>query len=245
MKTNRYQRRFYREWVKAKDLYLMRVAVGETDLQLLSDRPLDKGFVREKIRAYRRDIESYINRNNSFLITLKPLEVEPNAKPIIKEMAHAARKADVGPMAAVAGAIAQFLGRALLKKGCKEVIIENGGDIFLVTRKVRKIGIYAGKLKLWKNLALKIKPQDTPLGICASSGTIGHSLSFGCADSAVILAHNASLADAAATATANRIHSKADLGRAIEFARSLGGVLGAVLIFKKNLAIWGKAELAK
>jgi hypothetical protein len=94
-------------------------------------------------------------------------------------------------------------------------------------------------------LQLEIKPKDTPLGICTSSGTLGHSLSFGCADSVVILSKSPSLADAVATSTANRINSKDDLQRALDFARSVKGILGVVIILKNNLITWGNVEFCK
>ena len=242
MKTDKYQKRSYRDWIIYKDLYLARIAIKETDLQILTDRLIDKDFVEERLRLYRQDIEGYITKDRRFLTSLKPVEPEFKTKPIVKEMSRAAKKANVGPMAAVAGAIAQFLGRDLLRKGYKDVIIENGGDIFLKTRKTCKVGIYGGRSKLWKGLRLKIKPQDTPLGICTSSGTVGHSLSFGLADAAVIIAKQPSLADAVATATANRVRSKKDLSKALDFAKSVKGVLGVVIIIKDSLISWGKVE---
>lgn len=245
MKTNKYQKRFYRYWVSNKDLYQARVIVKETDLHILTDKPLDEVFIKERINSYRRNIEDYIAKDRRFLTALKPLAVELNAAPIVKKMVKAARHANVGPMAAIAGAVAEFLGRDLLKKRYKEVIIENGGDIFLVTRKIRKIGIYAGKSKLCNKLYLKIKPQDTPLGICTSSGTIGHSLSFGLADAVTILSKNASLADAVATAVANRVKSPQDLQNAADFAKSIKGILGVIIIIKDHLISWGKVEFVK
>ncbi|MBI5144868.1 MAG: UPF0280 family protein [Candidatus Omnitrophica bacterium] len=242
MKTNKYQRRFYRNWVGARDLFLSRLSVKETDLQILTDKPLDKKFVQERIRRYRSEIENYIDKERRFLTSLKPIAVELHAPRIIKEMSHAAREANVGPMAAVAGAIAQSLGRDLLKKGYQEVIIENGGDIFLKIRKIRKVGIYAGQNKIWNKLFLKIKPENTPLGVCASSGSLGHSLSFGRADSVIIFSQNAALADAVATACANRINSEKDLNKTLNFARSIKGVSGAVMMIKNNLISWGDFE---
>ncbi len=244
MKTHKYQKRFYRNWIKAKDLYLAQIMEKETDLEILTDKPIDRDFVAGKIRLYRWGIEGYINKDRRFLTTLKPLEVELNAPAIVKEMAGQSKKANVGPMATVAGAVAEFLGRDLLKKGHKEVIVENGGDIFLEIRKARIIGIYSGGAKLWQSLSLKIKPEDTPMGICTSSGTVGHSLSFGCADSVVILSKKAALADAVATATANRVQSRKDLQNALGFAKSVKGVLGAVIIIKNHLVSWGKVEFA-
>jgi len=214
-------------------------------LQILTNKPLNRNFVEDRIRAYRFDIENYIDRDRRFLTALKPLPVELNAPEIVKEMSANARKANVGPMATVAGAIAEFLGRDLLKEGYREVIVENGGDIFLKITKVRAVGIYAGRSRLLSKLCLRVRPKDTPLGICTSSGTIGHSLSFGSADSVVILSKSVSLADAVATATGNLINSRKDLQRALDFARSIKGILGAVIIFRNNLATWGRIEFVE
>lgn len=245
MKSDKYQRRFYRDWVKAKDLHHAHIVARETDLQFLTDKPLQRDFVLERIRLYRWDIENYIIKDRRFLTSLKPIPVEAQAPAIIQDMAQASVKAQVGPMAAVAGAIAQCLGKDLLKAGYKEVIVENGGDIFLKTRRIRTVGIYAGKMLAWQGLGLKIRPKDTPLCICASSGTVGHSLSFGCADSVIILSKSASLADAVATATANRVHSKQDLESALRFARRVSGVTGAVIMLKDNLISWGKIAFCR
>lgn len=245
MKSDRYQKRFYRDWVSAKDLYLTRIADKETDLQILTNKKIDRDFVKERVQGYRFAIENYIAKDRRFLTVLKPLAVELHAPAIIQEMSEASRKANVGPMAAVAGAIAQFLGKDLLRKGYKEVIVENGGDIFLKTTRTRLIGIYAGKAKLWNKLSLKIRPSDTPLGICTSSGIIGHSLSFGSADCVVILCKNACLADSVATATANLVRTKQDLGKAVDFAKSIRGVVAAAIILKNNLISWGKIRFAE
>ena len=245
MKSQKYQRRFYRDWVNAKDLHMMQILAKETDLQILTNKIIPKDFIEERIRQYRWDIENYISRDRRFLVALKPIAVELTAPAIIQTMAEAARIANVGPMATIAGAISEFIGRDLLKAGHKDVIIENGGDIFLKTRKTRTIGIYAGKSKLWNTLKLKVSPKDTPIGVCTSSGTVGHSLSFGCADSVIILSKNTALADAVATAVGNMVHSKKDLQKALDFARVIKGIVGVVIILKNNMISWGKVEFDK
>lgn len=217
----------------------------ETDLQILTDKQLDKEFVINKIKVYRSQIEKYITRDERFLNSLKPISVELKAPPIVRKMAKAARSANVGPMAAVAGAIAQFLGRSLLKKGYKDVIIENGGDIFLKITRPVKVGIYSGRSEFSKNISLKVKPIKSALGICASSGTIGHSLSFGCADSVVIISADAILSDAVATAAGNIIQSVSDLPRGIAFCRGIKGVSAALITLKNNLVCWGDIELSE
>ena len=240
MKTDKFQPRFYRNWLTAKDLFKAAVSVKETDVTILSDQPIDKHFALNRITFYRNQIEDYIAKDRRFLRTLKPLEVELNAPFIVKKMALAAKAAGVGPMAVVAGAIAECLGRDFLRQGVKEIVIENGGDIFLKLSRPGNVAIYSGRAKLWKGLGIKVALRKEPIGICASSGTIGHSLSFGRADSVVILAKDAFLADAVATATCNRVQDKNSLATALEFARSVAGVFGAIIIFKNNLASFGE-----
>lgn len=242
MKSDEYQRRFYRAWIRGRDLYSAQMVIKDTSLQIRTNKPIERHFLEEKLAFYRWQIENYISRENRFLTSLKPIAVELGAPLIVKKMAQAARKANVGPMASVAGAIAQFLGRDLLLSGYKDVIIENGGDIFLKITKTRLVGIYAGRANLWNKIKLKIKPGDTPMGICTSSGTIGHSLSFGCADSVVILSKNTALADAVATACANLVQAEDQLNNGLDFARSIKGILGAVIILKRQLVSWGNVE---
>ena len=242
MKSAAYRKRYYREWVRAGDLYQSRIIVRETDLQVLTNRPLSSSLVEQTVSQCRRDIESYIAKDNRFLTALKPLAVELSAPAIVRQMSKAAGAANVGPMAAVAGAIAEKVGRTLLRQGVTDVIVENGGDIFLASRKKREVGIFPGSRSPWKHLSLLVRPEDTPLGICTSSGTVGHSLSFGSTDSVVIMAKNAAVADALATAVANRVQQKSDLEKAASFAKSIPQTLGVVIILGKNLLSWGRIE---
>lgn len=244
MKTNRFRKRSYRDRAGDEELFQERVAVKETDLQVFTDKPVDKDFIKERIGRYRRDIEGYIAKDRRFLTALKPIGVELSSPPIVKRMSEAARLANVGPMAAVAGAIAEFLGKDLLRKGYKDIIIENGGDIFIKASKARRIGIYAGKSSYWNKLSLEIKSKDTPLGVCTSSGMIGHSLSFGRALAVTVLSKNAALADAAATAVGNRIGVLRDLNKAADFAKSVKGISGVVIIMKNRLLSWGQVRFA-
>ena len=149
------------------------------------------------------------------LTALVPFPVGDDAPAIARAMAEAAAKVNVGPMAAVAGAFAEFVGRDLLKYS-PEVIVENGGDIFLKSTKSRLVGVYAGEdSPLTGQVALKIEPLDTPLGVCTSSGTVGHSLSFGKADAVVALSRSTALADAAATAIGNIVKAETDVQKAL------------------------------
>jgi ApbE superfamily uncharacterized protein (UPF0280 family) len=242
MLSNKYKERFYRKWINVDDLYSCHLQVEETDIEVLSDRVLEKSFLEETVLFYRQQIKNYIAKDRRFLVELKPLEVDINAPSIIKDMAESAKIAGVGPMAGVSGAIAQYLGETILKKGIKELIIENGGDIFLKIRKPRIIGIYAGESKFSGKIFLKIKPESKICGICTSSATVSHSLSFGNADAVTVLAEDAILADALATACCNRIKEENDFEPTIDFAKKIKGIHGIVIILKDKLASWGEIE---
>jgi ApbE superfamily uncharacterized protein (UPF0280 family) len=235
-----YQPRTYRHWVKDKGLVGFNVVVKETDLYIRASSDLTRK-AQKLVVKYRKQLEGYIERHPKFLTSLEPLAVT-DAPHIVVEMANAAERTGVGPMAAVAGAIAEFVGKELLESS-PEVIVENGGDIFIKSQKDRTIGIYAGKSPLTGKVGLDIKGKDTPLGICTSSGTVGHSLSLGKADAVIALSKSTALADAAATAIGNIIKSADDIPRGIERAISIKGLNGIIIIKDDRIGFWGKVEI--
>jgi len=243
MKEDIYQPRTYRHWIEGKDLVPFTVTVKETDLYIRATTNLQRK-ARRLVLKYRRHLEQYIEQNPDFLTSLKPLPVPLHAPRIVRDMIEAGRQAGVGPMAAVAGAIAECVGKDLLEFS-PEIIVENGGDIFLKILSKRTVGIFAGDSPLTGKIGLEINPQDTPLGVCTSSGTVGHSLSFGKADAVVVVAASASLADAAATAIGNRVSRPDDINGAIEFGRNIGGLKGIVIIAGKSVGAWGDVKLCE
>jgi len=243
MKKDTYQPRTYRHWIEGKDLVPFTVTVKETDLYIRATANLQRKAHRLVLK-YRRQLEQYIEQNPDFLTSLKPLLVPARAPRIVQDMIEAGCQAGVGPMAAVAGAVAEYVGRELLDFS-SEIIVENGGDIFLKILSKRIVGIFAGDSPLTGKIGLEINPQDTPLGVCTSSGTVGHSLSFGKADAVVVVAVSASLADAAATAIGNRVSRPDDINGAIEFGQSIGGLKGIVIITGKNVGAWGDVKLCE
>ena len=236
-----YAPRTYRHWVKGGDLVSFNVTVSQTDLYIRSRRNLRNKALKSVLK-HRASLEAYIQRHPLFLTTLEPYQVEAEAPVIVKEMSRVSQLTGVGPMAAVAGAIAEAVGRDLLAFS-PEVIVENGGDIFLKTSMKRLVGIYAGQSSFTKKIALEIMPEETPLGIASSSGTIGHSLSLGSADAVVALSSSASLADAAATALGNIVKAADDIPQAIEKARGIEGLHGVVIILGDKMGVWGKVKI--
>lgn len=243
MKAQGYQKRFYRDWMKREDLRFAEIVVEETDVLISADKKINEKKIKEQLVKYRNQIKEYALKDKDFLSSLKPIDVKKDAPQIVKDMAEATKIAGVGPMAAVAGAIAQYLGEELLA-ACEEVIVENGGDIFIKTKIPRKIGVFAGKSLFSKKISLEINPDLTPCGVCCSSGTVGHSLSFGKADAAIIVADSAIIADALATEVCNRVKSKKDLIHALDFAKSIEQVKGVLIILDDMLNVWGQIKLA-
>ena len=243
MKTPEYQPRYYRDWSKDRDLVSFNVMVKETDLYIRARRDLRKKAM-EIVQRQRSLLENYITRHPGFLTALVPFPVGADAPAIAKDMEDAADKVGVGPMAAVAGAFAEVVGRELLRIS-HEVIVENGGDIFLKTGKVRLVGVYAGESPYTGKIALRVEPADTPLGVCTSSGTVGHSLSFGKADAVIVLSPSSSLADAAATAIGNIVKTADDVQKALDFARGIAGLVGVAVIINDKMGVWGKVNLVR
>ncbi len=219
------------------------VTVKETDLYIRASKNLKSKALR-LVTKYREALEGYIERHSSFLTSLEPVTVGDNAPQMVKAMAESARKAGVGPMAAVAGAIAEFVGIELLAFS-PEIIVENGGDIFLKSLRKRIVGIYAGESFLTSKIGLEIEAGQTPLGICTSSGTVGHSLSFGKADAVVVLSPSTPLADAASTAIGNLIRQPQDIPNGIELAKSIEGIKGLLIIKDDKMGIWGEVKICQ
>lgn len=234
--------RFYRDRHKHGPWHAFRVQVEQTDLWVRADTDLTRR-THDLVLTFRRQIIDYTNLCPAFLTALSPLPDDPLAPDIVRRMLEAGRKAQVGPMAAVAGAIAQAVAEGL-RPWTRSVIVENGGDCYALADEDLVVAVYPGDSSPFRDrLALKLSAEDLPLSVCTSSGTLGHSLSFGRADAATILAKDAALADACATAFGNRIRREDDLEPALAWARSVPGVLGALAVLRDRLAAWGRVEL--
>lgn len=233
--------RTYRKRVNVKDLVSFQVIVKETDLWISADQDFVKE-VKDLVFYYRNSLETYIQTHPMFLSTLSSYPEDPFAPMIIRKMILYSRAVGVGPMASVAGAIAQSVCEGLLDLTA-QAIVENGGDIYLKTDRKAIISIFAGDSPLSEKIGLVIHPEQMPLGVCSSSGTVGHSLSKGSADVVCVTSTTAFLADATATALGNRLNSCRDMNTAAEWAKTIEGVFGGVMIMGDKMATWGEVEI--
>ena len=239
-----YKERFYRSQF-GRDLVTHELKIGQTDLAVCLPAGIWQGEAawgaEALCRRLRGDLELFCAAEPVFLTTHNPYRPGASAPGIAVKMAIAATAANVGPMAAVAGAFAQEIGEFLLAFS-PDVIVENGGDIFIATTQPRIVGVFAGASPFSGKIGLKIAARRR-LGVCTSSGTVGPSFSYGLADAAVIIAGDAFLADAAATAAGNLVRDEKDLQKAADHAMGIEGVLGALLIKGDKLAARGEIEL--
>jgi len=210
----------------------------ESHLKILCDIDLREKALEKLIELY-REIEGQIKKDPLFQISYTPVKISGKSPEVVVKMAKATAKVRVGPMASVAGAIAEEIGEHLLKEGAREVVVENGGDIFLKLRKEKTVGIHAGNSKWSNKIAFKVKPEETPLGICTSSTTVGPSINLGEADAITVVSKSTALADAAATAIGNSVKGNRGIENAVEFGRKIKGIKGFLVIKDEKLAIHG------
>jgi hypothetical protein len=199
------------------------------------DRHIDAA--RESIREQRSYLENFIRKDPFFQITLEPYDlVQDDAPLIVKQMIERSAVFGIGPMAAVAGAIAGNALQAMMDEGATYAVVDNGGDICILNDQPIVVGIYAGSSPI-SNLAFQLAKRHRPLGICTSSGTVGPSISFGCADAAVVISQDVALADAAATALGNAVTAEGPLQECFQ-AIDQPGIDGALVIRGDKMALW-------
>lgn len=237
-----FEERTYRNWCRSEGLVPTVVSHNESDLFILAPLDLYDEAMGLLLEA-RRDIEDYIKKDEKFLSTLYPHQPLPNPPRIIREMASAALEFGVGPMAAVAGAVSDYVGSQLIGKA-GEIIVENGGDIYACLKRPVVFSLYAGpsspftgKIKFSLDLNGKSK------GICTSSGTVGHSFSAGRADAVCVICDTAAVADAAATALCNKIQDKKDVDRILKITQSYNSINAILIAMEDKLGIWGDIEI--
>lgn len=199
--------------------------------------------VAAEIVRQRQILEKYIDLHPDFRNSFEPVELRGDAPEVAQRMARAARLVGVGPMAAVAGAMAQRAAEAALEAGASEVIVDNGGDIYLRVVEPALIGLGTGTVELAGQLGFSLQAHNTPISICSSSGQMGHSKSLGKCNLATVVAKDAALADAAATQAANLVTTVEDVDSALERIAGIEGVEGVVIIKNDRVGLAGQLPL--
>lgn len=241
----REEERSYRVFERGeKGLVPFRVKVETTDLYIRASRDLTDEARAAAVEA-RRIIADHGAARAEFLTSFAPLGMpDGELHPLLRRMYLAALAADVGPMAAVAGAVAQYAAEAL-SPFSPDVTVENGGDIYLMGQSGSLVGIYAGESPFSGKIAIELTAQELPLSVCTSSATVGPSISLGNADAATIIAADGALADAAASALGNRVKRPEDIEGALAHVMGINGVAGALAIMGDRMGCMGKIKIAR
>ena len=223
-----------------KNLFKETFTLKETMCTIISDKPQGIRTAEESIRRSRQELEVYIKENPKFFYALKPYPA-PEKPLVARMMAQAAEKAGVGPMAAVAGVIADIAVDDMTHLGCEVAVVENGGEISAASNVPIDVAVSAGDEPLSRRFGFRL--TEFPIGVATSSGRFSHALSFGDAEAATVFCKNAGLADAAATAVGNAVKGEdADAGikTGIKRGMSIEGVEGVLIIFKGKVGMAGK-----
>lgn len=223
------------------------VKVEETDLWV----GISKGFLneslKEELKEYiieeRKILKEYIDSDSQFESSLIPYKAAQDSPKYIKQMSKLSFLANVGPMAGVAGAFSLLAGKYLKNKNIPEVIIENGGDIFIYGMENLTIGVYAGNSVFTNKISIETDLHKKEFGICSSSGSFGHSLSFGRADLVTVIAEDVILADLFATAICNKVKDKEDVEKIINELKNIKEISGAMIIMEDKLGIFGNLKI--
>ncbi len=240
--------RTYRNQFSQERFHSFVVNYKETDLWIGVDPASFRDEMKEisllKVKELRSVLEVYLLNDPVFGTTFEPHQVEQNAPEIVRVMAQAGQKADVGPMAAVAGAFSEAVGHHLLEMfDIQELVVENGGDIFLKINRNLLMSVYAGNSPLSEKIGIEILASESPLGVCTSAGTVGPSVSFGKADAAMVICKNTALADAFATRFGNLVKTPEDVPKVIDQTAQFPEILSAVIICRDKIGIRGKFEM--
>lgn len=214
-----------------------RIRIKDTRATIIcEERHIDLGY-REIIR-HRKTLEDYLDQHPEFGDSLVPVTVPETAPEMIRHMARAAAIFGSGPMSAVAGAIAQYTVRAMLEAGADHVVMDNGGDIAMKINRPVTVGIFSGPSRI-REIGLRFTPTASVIGICTSSGTVGHSLSFGCADAATVIARDVLMADAAATVLGNDIKTGEESDVRDVLNRHLSEGIEALIVIVGDVVAFG------
>ncbi|HDS45140.1 MAG TPA: UPF0280 family protein [Methanomicrobia archaeon] len=227
----------------------------ETCVWITADEKRYIELAKAEIQRQRRELERFARWHPYFLVTLEQYQLEEEVvgggvrererererelPEIVQRMIESTEQFGIGPMAAVAGTLAELAVEAMRDAGATYAMVDNGGDIALLSDREVLVGIYAGASPFSSRIALRLTPSPSLQTVCTSSGTVGHSISFGIADAATVVGTSASLADAAATALGNAVTDAQELKAAFRAISHVAGIAGALVIYKDMLATWG------
>ncbi|RLF11610.1 MAG: hypothetical protein DRJ98_03085 [Thermoprotei archaeon] len=225
-------------------MFKARFTVKQSNILVLTDTPLALEAAYRSLLVHRALLDEYVEKRPWFKLALSPVKVEDWAPHAAKLAAEAAEIAGVGPMAAVAGALAEVVMWDMVRAGAKLSVVENGGEISAISPKRLNIAVHAGPSPLSGKVGFEVSESDFPIGIATSSASVSKAINLGLADAAVVVAEEAAIADAAAKAVCNAVIGEDEEGsikRGLEAADDLKPYIrGALIIRGRHIGLMGK-----
>lgn len=225
---------------RSEGLHRLEYQLRESRCTIITDRPEALSAAVSGIKGHRAELEEYIRRNPVFQLALDPIDVVDGPEVAVL-MAEASRRAGVGPMAAVAGVLADLAVREMLGAGARVAVVENGGEACFHSDRPMDIAVQAGETPLSRRVGFRL--EEFPVGVATSSGLFSHALSFGEAEAATVFAENAGIADAVATTVANVVKGddeKVVVEKAVDLGLSIEGVRGVFIIYRGHVGLGGE-----
>ena len=225
---------------RSEGLHRLKYQLRESRCTIITDRPEALSAAVSGIKGHRAELEAYVQRDPVFQLVLDPIDVVDGPE-VAMLMAEASRRASVGPMAAVAGVLADLAVREMLGAGARVAVVENGGEACFHSDRPMDIAIQAGETPLSRRVGFRL--EEFPVGVATSSGLFSHALSFGEAEAATVFAENAGIADAVATSVANVVKGddeKVVVEEAVDLGLSIEGVQGVFIIYRGHVGLGGE-----
>ena len=228
-----------------RGLYYAKAKIKESNLHIISDKEEAISVALTTIHKQRLLLEHYIRKDLRFRYALKPIKPLEDAPEAVKLSCKAAEAAEVGPMAALPGALADLATKSMLKVGCRVSVVENGGEVSAASDRDLCVALYAGATLISSKVGLLLKAGDLPAGLATSSATVSHAVSFGEADAAFVYAEDAALADAAATRICNAVKGDDEdaVQRGLEEADKIDHIYGVLIV--KGMYVGRKGRLPR
>ena len=248
MNSSGFQPRFYRNKMGEGRFVSFTIGYKDSDLWIGIDsksyHPIIQEFAQKQLVELRQLLENYIIRHPLFASSFVPVALLPDAPKIAETMSLAGLKSGTGPMAAVAGAFSESIGMAIQAEfAIEEIVVENGGDIYLSLKHDLLMSVYAGDSPLSGKLGVQIKADNTPLGVCTSAGTVGPSINFGKADAVMVICSDTALADAYATAISNNVKCADDISVQQQLYSTEKEIISLLMICQGQIGIYGQFEI--
>ena len=222
--------------------YSEKFQLMESDCTVISD--IEKGILiaKAKLREDMDFLHAFVKKNPEWNASYIPI-VSGNQHPLILAMENAAEICGVGPMAAVAGVLADRMQNEIFSQTKANIaVVENGGEIAISSKEDILIHLMVKSTDLQGKLGFMFKGGSNSLGVATSSGQFGHADSLGEADTVTVFAETAGIADAAATRICNYVkgeNAEKAINKGIEEAKSISAIKGLLIVRKNMIGRYG------